>query len=198
MSANGNTSLPQPREGITGTLRDQDDLLSLDDKAFPRREMMVALALVLQRTTLVGDPAPVVDRIGKQINDPQPGDLVVETTSIGRSDTERRAMGFGILLAYRDEWAQTDEEYNQELADNGDLNPGWRAKDHAWYVQYGPQPDDICRWVNCCFITIPTDRDFGRIPVGTQDDKGITITRDDLVGGLADAGFTFAPNIKGE
>lgn len=155
---------PQPREGIIGTQRDQDDLLSLDDKAQPRRQAMMALAYCLWSATLVGNPAPVVAKMGARLRDPQPGDLILETTSsLHRSDVERRAMGFGILLDHRDEWAQTDEEYNQQLADDGgDLHDGWRGKDHAWYVQYGPQPDDICRWVNCSFITVPTDTDFVR------------------------------------
>lgn len=179
--------LPQHREGIVGTLREDDDLLSLDERAIPRRMMMAALAMVLQRTTLVGDPAPVVARIGERIRHPEPGDLVVETSRFYRKTMDVEA--FGILLDHRREWLQTDEEYNQQLVDDGDLNPDWRGEGHAWYVQYGPKPEDICRWVNCLFITIPTDANFGQVPVGTRDGNGVTITRDDLLGGLADSGI---------
>jgi hypothetical protein len=86
---------------------------------------------------------------------------VLETTSsLFRSDVERRTMGFGILIAHREEWAQTDEEYQQSI-DAGEVGADdKRWRDSAWYVQYGPQPDDVCRWVNCSFIAVPIDAKF--------------------------------------
>jgi hypothetical protein len=151
---------PQPREGVIGALRDDDDLLSLDDKALPRREMMATLARHLQTAVLVGNPAPIVAKMWDRMKNPQPGDLVLETSSLGRSDVEQRAMGFGFLLTHRDEWAQTDDEWAKE-----EVRPGYDEFDQprpveprVYYVQYGPKPDDICRWVNCSFIAVPTDR----------------------------------------
>jgi hypothetical protein len=206
MTGTDDRSFPQPREGITGTLRDQDDLLSLDGKALPRRMMHAALAKCLHRATLVGNPAPVVAAMYERITHPEPGDLVVETSRLGSGHLEVEA--FGILVAHRREWWETDEEWaaqvKQERADHesflagpyaqpGDADEPWapseRLTDDAWYVQYGPQPADVCRWVNCEFIVIPTDPRFGAAPVGTSDGSRATYTRDDLLGALADSGF---------
>lgn len=186
------TDHPQPREGITGTVRDEDDLLSLDEKAIPRRMMMANLAMCLHSATLVGNPAPVVARMYDRISHPQPGDLVVETSRFYRQTLDVEA--FGILLAHRDEWAQTDDEYAKDFAENlnGEQDDGWRGVEHnVHYVQYGPQPDDICRWVNCSFITIPTDARFEQKCFGDPHRKpgAVTFIRDDLVAGLADAGI---------
>ena len=74
-------ALPQPWEGVTGTARDSDDLLSLEEEAMPRRRRMVMTALLLRKATLVGNQAPVVTKIFDRMSDPQPGDLVVETTA---------------------------------------------------------------------------------------------------------------------
>jgi hypothetical protein len=181
------SNYPQPYEGIVGTLRDEDDLLSLDDKAIPRRMMMANLALCLESAVLVGNPAPIVQRMGERMRKPEPGDLVLERTRFGRySDVE----AFGFLVAHRDEWWDTDEEYQRHVADGAVGADEPRSVDHAWYVQYGPQPGDMYRWVNCSFITVPTDRAFCRIDFGTRDDRGgVTVTRNDLLGHLADSGM---------
>jgi hypothetical protein len=185
--------IPQPREGITGTLRDEDDLLSLDEKAIPRRAMMCAMAKCLQRAVTVGQPAPVVQRMSERMRHPQPGDLVVETSRMGRQHPDVEA--FGILLAHRREWWSTDAEWAAEMAGEPEELRGTdnRPTDHAWYVQYGPRPEDVCRWVNCEFIAIPLDPREAEIPVGTRDGSGVTITRDDLLGSLADSGFQLRP-----
>ncbi len=149
---------PQPREGVAGTLRDQDDLLSLDDAALPRRQAMMALAWHLHGATL-----RYGDKLGDRLRNPQIGDLVLETTSsLLRSDEDRRVMGLGILLAHREERVQTDEEHAASIAAGEFSADDKRWHDDAWYVQYGPQPDDVCRWVNCRFVTVPTTTDFNR------------------------------------
>jgi hypothetical protein len=62
--------------------------------------------------------------------------------------------------------------------------------DHAWYVQYGNDPGDVCRWVNCDFLAIPTDpREFDR-PIGTPlAGGGVSVDRGGVVAGLAESGF---------
>ncbi len=183
---------PQPREGIVGTLRDQDDLLSLDEKAIPRRAMMAATAMCVQDAVLVGNPVPSVKRIRERMSNPQVGDLVLETSRFYRSYLQVES--FGILLARRAEWAQTDDDWNQEITREIEAAKEWgytyqpeaRPIDRdTWYVQYGPQPDDICRWHNCSFITIPTEPRFAREIDRT---KG-AFTRSSLISDLADAGF---------
>lgn len=201
-------SFPQPREGITGTDRTEDDLLSLEDAAIPRRLLMIGMAHCLRKATLVGNPAPIVARMNERIRDPQPGDLVVEESTAYRRDEDTQVKAFGILLAHRTEWAQTDEEWAADVeqerkaheeflrgpyAQPGDADEPWepdeRMTDHAWYVQYGPKAGDICRWTNCSFVAIPTDPRAVDIAVGTRDGTAVTFTRSDIVSGLADSGF---------
>lgn len=197
---------PQPREGITGTDR-TDDLLSLEEEAVPRRLAFNGLADCLYRACLVGNPAPVVARMWERIRDPQIGDLVLEQSSRYRKDEDTQIKRLGILLAHRTEWWETDEEWAAQVEQErihfeefkrgpygqpGDtFEPDERMTDHAWYVQYGPGAGDICRWVNCMFYLVPTERGVFEQPLpGTRDSSGVTVTRDDLVTALADSGFT--------
>jgi len=146
-------ALPQPWEGINGTARDSDDLLSLEEEAMPRRRRMVMMALLLRKATLVGNQAPVVRSMYERMSDPQPGDLVVETTTSWRPDGGYR--GFGILLGHRREWCTKDEAWAAYLAENPDDDE--RLADHYWYIQYGPGERDISRWEDCRFIAVPDD-----------------------------------------
>lgn len=172
----------QPHEDITGTDRTGDYLLSLDDPATAHREALIAMARLLREACLVGRPAPIVARIGERIHTPQIGDLVVEQSAIWT----RPAEGFGYLIERREEYWHTDEQWQADLAAwCGDPRP----TDEAWYVQYGPQPVDVCRWTNCSFIVLPIGDDF-RSPLGERDATGgFTITRAGLLGTLADSGF---------
>jgi hypothetical protein len=130
-------SWPQPWEGINGTVRDTDDLLSLCETAMPRRRIMVAMALCTYRATLAGNPGPVASQIGRRIRDPQPGDLVAEAT--GARDPRYGREGFGILLACRREWLQCDEEW---LGSDNDGRPSGDVS----YVQFGPKAEDVERF----------------------------------------------------
>lgn len=147
---------PKHFEGVTGTLRDEDDLLSLSDQALKRRRMMMDLAYVLYSATMVGDPAPKVADMYRRISNPVPGDLVLETSSFRRGEMK----AFGILLAKRDEYWHTDEQWEEDLADGAYYASDTRPTEDIWYVQYGPNPDDICRWHNCSFIMVPTEWNF--------------------------------------
>ena len=199
---------PQPREGITGTLHEPPGVLSLEDDAVEVRRALMGVTRCLMRATLVGDPAPVVARMHERMRDPQPGDLVMETSSTYRLHAEDFYRAFGILLAHRTEWWTTDAEWEKTVAEDraaheeflngpysipGDRDEPWepveRTTDHAWYVQYGPKPEDVCRWVNCEFVTVPADPRFGEVPFGTRDGSGVTVDRDDVIGALADSGF---------
>lgn len=130
-------SWPVPWEGIEGTARDADDLLSLRKTAIPRRRVMVAMALVTHKLTLAAIPSAAVAQIGKRMRNPQAGDLVAEVTNARTPGSERK--GFGILLASRREWLCSDEEWS------GDGNDG-RPSGDVFYVQYGPKPEHVARW----------------------------------------------------
>lgn len=201
-------SYKQPHEGIAGTSRD-DDLLSLEDAAIPHRMAIMGVANCLRKAVMVGQPAPIVQRMSERMRDPQPGDLVMEESTIWSRDQDTRIKAFGILIEHREEWWETDEVWAKMVeeertgheeflrgpyAQPGDADEPWepdeRRTDHAWYIQYGPKATDICRWVNCSFVTIPTDPHMFDVPVGTRDGRGVTFTRDDIVSGLADSGFS--------
>jgi hypothetical protein len=182
---------PQPHEGITGIDRN-DDLLSLDMHAVAHRYALIAMARHLSTATLVGDPAPVVRAMGDRIRRPEPGDLVVETSRViyGQTDLDTQIKGFGIFLARRLEWSSTDAQWAGECAEEG-WNPVTeeRMTDTAIYIQYGSAAAAICRWENAEVITLPIQISDFSAPVGTRDGRGVTFTRNDLVGGLADSGF---------
>lgn len=182
------TAYKQPREGVKGIDRD-DWLLSLDEAAVAHRDALRAVVYHLWSATLIGNPAPIVRHMYERISHPRVGDLVIETSGIFRfrDDLETRTQALGILLEHRREWWHTDEEWARELAEEPYEDE--RPTEDAWYVQYGSSAEDVCRWTNCDFITVPIDLDEFRLPVGTRDGNGVTISRDDLVGVLADSGF---------
>lgn len=185
--------MKQPHEDITGTLRDDDDLLSLDERAMPVRAALVILTRHLSTATLVGNPAPVVARMSDRLRTPQVGDLVAESTTLMRAGARSHEdwyRGFGYLVEHRIEWWTTDEQWEADNAEDEYLKTEDRMTDHAWYVQYGPDPADVCRWVNCDFLVVPIDQRTFSQPIGRVDGTGVTINRDDLLGGLADSGFT--------
>lgn len=181
--------MKQPREDITGIDRSADDLLSLNMRAVAHRDALVAVAHHLRTATMVGNPAPVVERMATRMRSPQPGDLVVEPTMArSRRDLDTRIKALGYLIERRTEWWETDEEWEQIKAEEGYEDDEERRTDVAWYVQYGPSPEDVCRWVNCEFMTVPIGEEFAQ-PAGVPTGSGVVFTRDSLLGALADSGF---------
>lgn len=148
--------MKQPHEDVPRPYAD-DPLLSLDEAARPYRDALAAMAWNLDTATMVGNPAPIVERMGARIRGPQPGDLVVESSTRYRNaDEDHRTKAFGRLVLVRDEWWETHEEWQQLVEEDGGLDAVIdRKTDRAWYVQYGP--DHICRWVNCDFVVLPVE-----------------------------------------
>lgn len=152
-----NARYPQPHEGITATDRTEDDLLATDDQAVARRLMMIGTVRALYSACCVGNQAPVVAEMWARMTDPRPGDLVMEVgTPFRKSNPDAQIKGFGILLDHRQEWMSTDEEWTSARAEDPDVREDERFHDHAWYVQYGPAAEDVCRWTDCEFIAVPT------------------------------------------
>jgi hypothetical protein len=189
---------PQPFEGIHGTdYLSGHWLLSLDERAVPHREALIAMAHHLRTATLVGNPAPVTRRICDRLRQPEPGDLVVTTEVMhGRRDPDDRLKGLGVFLAGRKEWAETDAQWEAYKAGNEDwVTDEDRWTDTVFYIQYGPDPGDICRWHNSEAVVLPVDiGGFGADGAASREptaDGGqrVTFTRDSLIGGLADSGF---------
>lgn len=131
----------------------------------------------------------------ERISHPQRGDLVLVMDSLMRRDDDTKLKGLGILLDHRDEYFQTDEEWQEMLKEEKavgyDSSKEPRQTDHFWYIQYGQDAEDICRWTNCTVLTVLTHPfNVDSIPAGILDERGgVTFTRDSLLGGLADSGF---------
>jgi hypothetical protein len=185
-------TLPQPHEGITGISRD-DWLLSLDERAVAHREALIIMARHLSTATLVGQPAPVVRRMSRRMADPRAGDLAVTTEVLyGRQVAGDRIKGFGILLAHRQEWGEPDTSWAATC-----LREGWnpvteeRYAETACYLQYGCRASDVCRWVNSLPVALPAwISSFNLDAAAERSETGVTFTRDSLITGLADSGFT--------
>ena len=147
--------MKQPHEDVAGVQRD-DDLLSLEESALAHRDALIAMAKHLKSTTLVGNPAPIVEEVHHRITHPRIGDLVMEVSAPYRKEVDTRVKSLGILVERRYEWWETDEEFERLKAeDPPSYTEADRMTDEAWYVQYGPDPKDICRWTNCEFVALP-------------------------------------------
>lgn len=113
--------------------------------------------------TLVGDPAPIVKRMGDRIRDPRPGDVVLETSTFYQRNWRPSALGQLILT--RDEpfldrvefceahldgdyWNDPDETYPEFAA---------RHTERVWYLRplAGVGGPCLHRWSNASFIALP-------------------------------------------
>ena len=145
---------PRPHEGITGTDRPGDPLLSSAEMS----HLIGVLGYHLSSVLLLGQQAPFSETIHKRMEAPQPGDAVVVTDPVLRGTSETRHQGVGYLLEVRKEWWDTDEEWERQKAEDDTLAEADRMiEPAAWYIQYGENAGAVCRWVNCRVVAIPTD-----------------------------------------
>jgi hypothetical protein len=151
------TDWPEPHEGIAGIDRSGDWLLSLDERAVAHRDALAGLSRHLYDACLVGNPAPKVVEMRERISEPAPGDFVWVLDAVGHRDVDTRVKGTGFLVAARREWWTTTAEWERMLADDERYADDERDTDMAWYVQYGPDPADVCRWTNCTVLVAPID-----------------------------------------
>ena len=157
--------MKQPHEDVVGQVLDNlGDLLCLSDEAQAHRSLIVSTAHLVLKACLSGMPTPSQREIDKRMRNPRVGDLVFEESSFWGSyrkghlqEGNAWCKGFGFLVEDRLEWAQTDELWEQ-LTSEGAFDVGEdRPTDRAWYIQYGPSPEDICRWVGASVVAIPVD-----------------------------------------
>lgn len=175
---------PQPNNGVVGVDRSDDLLLSLDEQVALQREHLATVTSHLFDACLVGNPAPRVQAMYLRLTHPQLGDYIIETSWRRHQPDWWRA--FGVLTAVRIEWESTDTEWDTHKAIDGvGLADSDRRTDTAWYIQYGPDPTDLCRWTNCTFHVVPVSARQFRDPVGNMAADGTTFTR----GALVDSGF---------
>lgn len=100
-------------------------------------------AYIAWRNTCCGNPSPLQERYWHRMNNPIPGDLVVETTTLTRGHPPN---GIGRLLSVAPEpYPDWDDEDEEEPIPTRDI----------WTIETldGRQ----VRWENCHFIKIPED-----------------------------------------
>lgn len=159
-------SWPQPHENVRGIDRTRDDLLSLEGPAVRRRAVILTMTYQSWQATLRGAHTEQGRAAYERMDTPRMGDLVAEmgTARHPRFDTqaEKNAMveGFGIFLGEREEWTCSHETWQAEVEqarrEGTEYTLNDRATTKAMYVQYGPAAQDVCRWVNCSVIALPT------------------------------------------
>lgn len=121
--------------------------------------------------------APCAQALSDRIMHPRPGDPVYVPDSFGRHrDEDTRRKGVGYLVVERVEWYHSDEAWLSS-EEGEDLDHPWsspfgewtdgeplvwnplthpkRPTEKVFYVQYGPNPGDICRWENASCYAIP-------------------------------------------
>ncbi|MDB5176204.1 MAG: hypothetical protein JWM81_1062 [Candidatus Saccharibacteria bacterium] len=145
--------------------------LQLDDASILQRRSLAVIARQFGSAILTGTTHshPVVRekyrRMYERIKNPVVGDFVFETTTLLRRDQDMRqiALGIGILIEDTVEPSFSDEVWAEEKAyAEGAITDSDRPTERVYYVQYGPQPEDVARWTDANFQVIPTDPDFGR------------------------------------
>lgn len=117
---------------LLGTQRDNDPLLTMEGS-------LVAMEIMslLYSAVLVGHPAPKVAEFYDQMTVFPVGIRVVVSDYFYRDNDDVKYKSVGYLIGKE----RTDDE------------PG-----EIYYIQYGPNPEDVCRWSNCLVLRIPTHK----------------------------------------
>lgn len=103
--------------------------------------------------------APVARALSHRVLRPQPGDPVYVPDSFRRDEGAQRK-GIGYLVVSRTEWSHTEQEWAEHGARTWAGAP--RPREDVFYLQYGPQPDAVCRWQNAHCNAIPYGEDMMR------------------------------------
>lgn len=153
-----------------GTDRSDDPLIALDLDI--RIVDAIKLISYTWATNIGTQDSPIGRAMIERINEPHVGDLVLvaDTARLGPygiKSEESRRMGWGYFLGqfrepiYTDaRWADvTDAEDGISLAQQyGGVMP----MERVFYIQYGPSPEDVCRWGNASLMGVPYSSPDGR------------------------------------
>lgn len=151
--------------------------------------LVATLAYNLNSATLVGDPAPFVERLGERIRHPQPGDLVLEETTAARRLAEETfdSSGLGWLIREVREPVWSEDEWDEDEREMERPRPYSECPtERVFYVDRLDGGGEI-RWRDASFIAIPPmlSREWlGEHPWGSG-----TVTMEQVAAELADSGF---------
>ena len=143
----------QPYEGVTGRARSAEDPLLTPAGS----DLVLQLVKPLYRASLSATPncQELHSQLTNAVRVGQP--VAVHDAMYFRRDQDARWKAVGYLLQEREEWATTDSQWQVDLR-NGDADPDERGVERdAWYLQYGPAAEDVCRWTNCQVLALPLE-----------------------------------------
>jgi hypothetical protein len=113
---------------ILGTRIDNDPLLTEEGSV-----IALELMSLLYSAVLVGNPAPLVREMYEQMQILDIGSRVVVSDAFYRKNLARAWQSTGYLLKI------------EKI-----------PSDPIYYIQYGPNPEDVVKWSNCRVLRIPT------------------------------------------
>lgn len=111
--------------------------------------LIETLAYSLYLATLVGDPAPRIKELHQTLTHPQPGDLVLEISSIYDARPERAGTRLGRLESFGYEPMWTPEEW----AEMGEESSAAIPREKVYYITLADGRE--YRWHNAAFIVVP-------------------------------------------
>lgn len=126
------------------------------DEARPDAYFLIACAgYAAYRNAMVGNPAPRVADYLARVDNPQPGDLVLEVTTIHRVPWKHAGLGWLLRIAREPVW--TPETWAEE---EGDRPYSECPTQKVWYIDpLDPNVKETpYRWEDAEFVTIPNER----------------------------------------
>ena len=119
-------------------------------------ELILTLVSALQDCTLVGSPAPRVRDIYEYMRaKPQPGDLVVETSTAYKNPKDPARIG--VLLRTEDRLVCRHERDDVNLERCEECPEDERCMDHFTWVHCLSDENRRHRWHNAGFVRVPRD-----------------------------------------
>lgn len=148
---------PVHTERPTGIDRSNDPLMVPSDTTEPLRTLVMRSQWWLDYVSGYRN-APIAQEWAERAHHPRPGDLVYVPDRIlgGRRDqgADTRNKSFGYFITARREPVYGPDEW-ERVKDGFDGYPCPTEK--VFYIQYGPNPDDVCRWENAECRVIATE-----------------------------------------
>lgn len=132
-------------ERLHGIDRTDDPLLSLDESFLPFR--VLVMSSQWYATYLFGMAgAPIGIDWQRRYREPKPGELCFATDWAinSRADADTLMKSFGYFLGEQQEPIYDDETWAKVQDQYGDRKDC--PTERVFYIQYGPKPDDVCRW----------------------------------------------------